>query len=270
MKILFIGNSHTFVHYVPARFVQFCKDHGVQAEAVMLTHPGMGLDWHLKQSQTYYNLMCGGYDAVVLQHNAHPFPGRESLLEAGEAIAALVPAGTKTFLYMTWTEKSNPQGQEAMCAAYEALAGRIGAVVCPVGRLWWPLTHAHPEADFYFADGEHIHLTRRCWGRPWRRRSSAGPCWGWSWTRRPASPTPRASPGCTRTPGWWISPSGTGSWLWSKKASSADAVEADGIRLYESWIPNSADKCHSSKKAPAQPGPVFFSISNYPTRLAPL
>ena len=52
MKILFIGNSHTFVHYVPARFVQFCKDHGVQAEAVMLTHPGMGLDWHLKQSQT--------------------------------------------------------------------------------------------------------------------------------------------------------------------------------------------------------------------------
>ena len=76
-------------------------------------------------------------------------------LEAGEAIAALVPAGTKTFLYMTWTEKSNPQGQEAMCAAYEALAGRIGAVVCPVGRLWWPLTHAHPEADFYFADGEH-------------------------------------------------------------------------------------------------------------------
>ena len=86
MKILFIGNSHTFVHYVPARFVQFCRDHGVQAEAVMLTHPGMGLDWHLKQSQTYYNLMCGGYDAVVLQHNAHPFPGRESLLEAGEAI----------------------------------------------------------------------------------------------------------------------------------------------------------------------------------------
>ena len=35
----------------------------------MLTHPGMGLDWHLKQSQTYYNLMCGGYDAVVGAHS---------------------------------------------------------------------------------------------------------------------------------------------------------------------------------------------------------
>lgn len=38
----------------------------------MLTHPGMGLDWHLEQSQTYYNLLYGRYDAVVLQHNAHP------------------------------------------------------------------------------------------------------------------------------------------------------------------------------------------------------
>lgn len=155
MKVLFIGNSHTFVHYVPARFVRFCRDNGVQAEAVMLTHPGMGLDWHLKQSQTYYNLMCGGYDAVVLQHNAHPFPGKESLLSAGEAMAAITPEKTKMYLYMTWTEKNNPQGQEAMCKAYEALAERVGAALCPVGRLWWPLMEAHPNEEFYFTDGEH-------------------------------------------------------------------------------------------------------------------
>ena len=84
MKVLFLGNSHTFVHYVPARAARFCQDQGRPLEAVMLTHPGVGLDWHLEQSQTYFNLLCGGYDAVVLQHNAHPFPGRESLLAAGE------------------------------------------------------------------------------------------------------------------------------------------------------------------------------------------
>ena len=43
MKVLFIGNSHTFVHYVPARFQQFCANNGVIAEAAMLTHPGVGL-----------------------------------------------------------------------------------------------------------------------------------------------------------------------------------------------------------------------------------
>ena len=89
MKVLFLGNSHTFVHYVPARAARFCQDQGRPLEAVMLTHPGVGLGWHLEQSQTYFNLLCGGYDAVVLQHNAHPFPGRESLLSDGEHSSVL-------------------------------------------------------------------------------------------------------------------------------------------------------------------------------------
>ena len=136
MKVLFIGNSHTFVHYVPARVVRFCASHGKPVETTMLTHPGVGLDWHLEQSQTYYNLLYGGYDAVVLQHNAHPFPGRDSLLQAGERIAALVPAETDIYLYMTWSEKNNPQGQEAMSTAYDELGRRVGGTVCPVGRVW--------------------------------------------------------------------------------------------------------------------------------------
>ncbi|MBQ2667702.1 MAG: hypothetical protein IJF56_03625 [Clostridia bacterium] len=155
MKVLFIGNSHTFVHYVPARVSHFCAAQGKPIDAVMLTHPGMGLDWHLRQSQTYYNLLCGNYDAVVLQHNAHPFPGRESLLAAGEAMAAITPENTKIYLYMTWSEKKNPEGQAAMTEAYEALAEKIGAEICPVGRIWWPAAAQHPDEDLYFADGEH-------------------------------------------------------------------------------------------------------------------
>lgn len=155
MKILFIGNSHTFVHYVPARVKAFCESHGQPVEPVMLTHPGMGLDWHLGQSQTYFNLMCGGYDAAVLQHNAHPFPGKASLLAAGKRLAALTPAGTKLYLYMTWSEKNNPQGQAAMAEAYEALAEETGAALCPVGCIWQQVANTHPKEELYFADGEH-------------------------------------------------------------------------------------------------------------------
>ena len=28
MKVLFIGNSHTYVHYVPLRVTEFCRSHG--------------------------------------------------------------------------------------------------------------------------------------------------------------------------------------------------------------------------------------------------
>ena len=155
MRVLFIGNSHTFVHYVPLRVASFFEEQGKPLDAVMLTHPGVGLDWHLEQSQTYFNLLYGGYDAVVLQHSAHPFPGRDSLILAGEKLAALAPQGTKVFLYMTWSEKVNPEGQEPMSEAYEALAELTGAGICPVGRIWQQVSRVHPEEDLYFADGEH-------------------------------------------------------------------------------------------------------------------
>lgn len=155
MKVLFIGNSHTFVHYVPLRVSQFCAKHRHPIDIVMLTHPGVGLDWHLQQSQTYFNLIHGGYDAVVLQHSAHPFPGEESLLTAGTEVAKITPKQTKTFRYMTWSEKSNPQGQAAMSEAYESLAAQIGAQLCPVGRIWWQVANAHRDENLYFADGEH-------------------------------------------------------------------------------------------------------------------
>lgn len=158
MKVLFIGNSHTYVHYVPVRTAAFCAKQGRPIEMAMLTYPGVGLDWHLQQHQTFGNLLYGGYDAVVLQHNAHPFPGRASLLTAGEALAKIIPEGVKPYLYMTWSEKNNPEGQEAMSAAYKALAEKIGAAVCPVGKIWQAAIKAHPEEEFYFTDGEHSSL----------------------------------------------------------------------------------------------------------------
>lgn len=158
MKILFIGNSHTYVHYVPVRTAAFCAQLGRPIEIAMLAYPGVGLDWHLRQHQTFGNLLYGGYDRVVLQHNAHPFPGRDSLLEAGEALAKIIPEQVKPYLYMTWSEKNNPEGQEAMSEAYEALAEKIGASLCPVGKVWQAAAKAHPEEEFYLADGEHSSL----------------------------------------------------------------------------------------------------------------
>jgi len=159
MKVLFIGNSHTYVHYVPARVTEFCAAKGKKIEAVMVTQPGMGLDWHLQQASTRYNLIYGDYDVVVLQHNAHPFPGKDSLIQAGEAMAALVPEKTKIYLYMTWSEKHNREGQKIMAEAYEVLAQRINAKICPVGRIWWEILDQHPEEEFYYTDGEHSSVT---------------------------------------------------------------------------------------------------------------
>lgn len=70
MKVLFIGNSHTFVHYVPARVKTFCESHDHPIEPVMLTHPGIGLDWHLGQSQT--TLTSSAAVMTLLFYNTTP------------------------------------------------------------------------------------------------------------------------------------------------------------------------------------------------------
>ena len=154
MKVLFIGNSHTFVHYVPLRVKAYFEAKGEEIDVTMLTHPGMGLDWHLQQSQTYFNLLYGDYDAVILQHNAHPFPGRDSLVNAGKEMAKLVPEKTKIYLYMTWSEKKNPEGQQIMSQSYRDLGEEIGATVCPVGEVWKQVRENYPD-ELYFEDGEH-------------------------------------------------------------------------------------------------------------------
>ncbi|MBR3252006.1 MAG: hypothetical protein IKF80_09890 [Erysipelotrichaceae bacterium] len=154
MKILFIGNSHTFVHYVPLRvknFFERCKE---KADITMLSIPAVGLDYHLGLSQTYFNLMYGDYDAVLLQHNAHPFPGKQSLIESGSRIASLCPEKSKVYLYMTWSEKNNPDGQKIMSEAYRELGSKINATVCPVGEIWWKIKKRYPD-ELYFEDGEH-------------------------------------------------------------------------------------------------------------------
>ena len=157
MKILFIGNSHTFVHYVPFRVKRFIEDQGEKADVTMLSVPGVGLDYHLGMSQTYFNLIYGDYDAVILQHNAHPFPGKQSLVESGVKIAGLCPEKTKIYLYMTWSEKNNPEGQKQMSEAYEELAEKINATICPVGDYWWKIKDTYPD-ELYFEDSEHTSL----------------------------------------------------------------------------------------------------------------
>ena len=195
MKVLFIGNSHTFVHYVPARTAEFCKSYGQPIEPVMLTHPGMGLDWHLRQSQTYFNLLWGGYDAVILQHNAHPFPGKESLLEAGNKWQRS-RRRYEIYLYMTWSEKKHPAGQAAMSAAYEALAERSTRL-----SVLWDVSGGRPRRPTRMKNSIlPMENTALCWARPWQQRLSGARCWAWRSRRRVAMQMPRAWKGCVLIP----------------------------------------------------------------------
>ena len=85
MRILFIGNSHTYYNDMPEIFARICRRNGIDTEITMITHGGKGWDFHVKEPEVQFNIRYGGYDAVVLQHTAHPMGDLKIMEENGGA-----------------------------------------------------------------------------------------------------------------------------------------------------------------------------------------
>lgn len=159
MRILFIGNSHTYVNDLPFIVKRILFANSIECEVTMLSHPGMGLDYHLEQPEMRFNILFGGYDYIVLQHDAHPFRGEGILIEAAKGINEFISKTSATaLLYMTWTEKQNREGQAAMAEAYRKAAEEISAKVAPAGIAWELFREKHPECELYAEDGGHASM----------------------------------------------------------------------------------------------------------------
>ncbi len=156
MNILFIGNSHTYFNDMPALFQRVCTQNRETVRVAMLAHGGKGLDFHAAEPEARFNICCGEYDVVVLQHIAHPFGEEEAFFAAAKTLDGWIrQSGARTVLYMTWSEKNNPEGQARMTDAYKRLGEELGALVAPVGTAWQAHRAAYPETELYFSDGEH-------------------------------------------------------------------------------------------------------------------
>lgn len=158
MKVLFLGNSHTFFHDMPELFARFAEaTTGEKPEVVMLAYSGRDLEWHRKEYFSLrFNLLYGGYDYCVIQQAAHPYPPVQSTMEiGGEIIDLCHRCGVKPVVYMTWAEKRFPQNQQIMIDTCEKLAQTHQALLAPVGRIWQQLRKEHGEIDLYHRDGEH-------------------------------------------------------------------------------------------------------------------
>ena len=159
LRILFIGNSHTYVNDLPAIAAKMFREKGYDCEVTMIAHGGWFLEQHVQEPDVRFNILYGNYDYVVLQEHAHPFGPEEKFFNAVRKIQEWVKeAGCKTVIYMTWAQKSEEHVQARMTKAHEEIASEIGALVAPVGEVWWKHIHEHPEQELYYTDGQHASL----------------------------------------------------------------------------------------------------------------
>ena len=158
MKVLFIGNSHTYFNDMPALFALFAeRTTGKRPDVTMLAYSARDLSWHRKEYfAVRFNLMYGGYDFCVIQQAAHPYPPVEATMRSGGQIISLCHrCGVTPVVSMTWAEKRFPENQQIMIDTCEALAREQHARLAPVGAVWKYIRETYPETELYFDDGEH-------------------------------------------------------------------------------------------------------------------
>ena len=166
MKILFIGNSHTYMNDMPELVREMVESAtGDVCEVFMLAYSGRSLKWHMNEEyfSERFAILYGGYDFCVIQEQAHPMPPEvDTLTYASKVIGLCKKTNTVPVIFETWAEKDKPEDQQEMNRRYRNIARDHGALLAPIGEIW---SAAKVElqnlfgVDLYYADGAHASAT---------------------------------------------------------------------------------------------------------------
>ena len=158
MKILFLGNSHTYYNDLPALFKKICKECGKDVEVGMIASPGVTYEWHLTQyTDLRFALVHGGYDYIIMQQAAHePCPSKEeTITDAGRIIEMARAQGVKVIQTLPWARIDIPEEFEKMKDIYYTLCEKYDVKMNPVGHVFEDIIKNHPDIRLHWFDGAH-------------------------------------------------------------------------------------------------------------------
>jgi hypothetical protein len=157
-RILFIGNSHTYMHDVPAKVAAVLALYGrgeVELRTVAL--PNFALEDHVTDGTATALLRAERWDFVVLQQGASAQPASQAHL--AHWVTTLAPlirsAGAVPVLYQVWPLRSRPADLAGVDKGYRASALKVGGLYAPAGNAWFALGKGSAPAELYDPDGLH-------------------------------------------------------------------------------------------------------------------
>ena len=176
-KVLFIGNSYTYVNDLPSMIQQLCESTGDRIEFQQVTVGGATFSQQCTTTGAMEKISEGGWDIVVLQAQSQEpsFPWSQFTSQTYPYACQLADAiyenndCAEVMFYMTWGHKNgdsyNAQVFDSL-ASYEGMddllyerymlmAQQNRASVSPVGRVWRVLRTEHPEFELYQSDDSH-------------------------------------------------------------------------------------------------------------------
>lgn len=168
-RVLFIGNSYTFVNDLPAMLEAVADGAGHPVLTSMIAVGGATLADHVANPEVTTTL-AEGWDVVVVQgQSVEPIVQTDVFVQGAVDLAAMVEVGTPDaafVLYETWARRAGDpvldelgmdaaQMQEALTAGYADAAEASMGTVAPVGQTWALALTEAPQIDLFAADGSH-------------------------------------------------------------------------------------------------------------------
>lgn len=167
-RILFIGNSYTFVNDLPSTFAKLAKSGGQKVEVGMAARSGWTLLDHLKSTETLDTLNSRKWNFVVLQEQSQIPSVEQSRVQemypaARELVFKIRGIGAMPLFFVTWAhydgwpeQGMNNYGsmQAQINYGYATIAQELNAPMAPVGTAWESAIQ-HPDLSLWQEDGSH-------------------------------------------------------------------------------------------------------------------
>jgi hypothetical protein len=169
LRVLFVGNSYTFVNDLPAVLTALARSGDHQIETGMLAEGGWTLANHADSADTSAKITSEKWDFVVLQEQSQ-WPAMQQartsqMYPAARTLVTQVEnSGADPIFFVTWAHRDGwPENgmqtyedmQLQINRGYFDIANELGARMAPVGFAWAKTVKEHPEISLWQADGSH-------------------------------------------------------------------------------------------------------------------
>jgi hypothetical protein len=167
-RVLFLGNSYTYVNDLPSTFARLAGSAGRPVQVATVANGGETLAQHATSSDSLTAIASERWTYVVLQEQSQTpatWGGRTSMYPAVRTLAGSIEAaGATPMLFMAWAHRDGmPEAgladygamQVQIDNAYLAIAQELRVPVAPVGYTWSMVRQDHPEIALWGDDGSH-------------------------------------------------------------------------------------------------------------------
>jgi hypothetical protein len=169
VRILFVGNSYTYVNDLPGMFTKLACSGGHQVETGMAAEGGWTLAQHASSSPTLDKIHFQKWDFIILQEQSEIPAIQDSRIQTmypavRQLVHTIRASGAQPLLFLTWGHQNGDATfglvtysdmQAQLSAGYMGIAQELNVPVVPVGTAWLKgVTQANP-LNLWQSDGSH-------------------------------------------------------------------------------------------------------------------